>query len=84
MAHKIKFIDLYRVHTTAPKRRTKTMLIELPKTTQNSPETPQNTNNLSQKYNHNSIHVSRSILTSNNVAANQIDTKYSTENTKLL
>ena len=58
------FPNLYRVHTTAPKRRTKTMPIGLPKTTQNSPETPQYTNNLSEKDNHEPIHVSISILTS--------------------
>ena len=63
-AHKMTFLDLYRVHTTAPKWRTKTMPIGLPKTTQNSLETPQYPNNLSQKYNHDPIHVSKSNLTS--------------------
>ena len=60
----MKFPYLYTVHTTAPKWRTKTMPIGLLKTTQTSLETPQYPNNLSQKYNHDPIHVSRSNLTS--------------------
>ena len=64
MEHKIAFPNLYGDHTTAPKWRRKTMLIKLPKTTQNSPETPQYLNNLSKKYNHDLIHVSRSNLIS--------------------
>ena len=62
MSHKMKFLDLNRVHTKSPKWRTKTMPIKLPKTTQNSPEIPQYPNNISQKYNHDPIHVSSSNL----------------------
>ena len=47
MYHKMKFPNIYRVHTTTPKWRTKTMPIKLPKITQNSSETPQYPNNIS-------------------------------------
>ena len=60
----MKFPDLYIIYTAAPKRRTKTMLIGLSKITQNSPETPQNTNNLPKKYNHDKINIFSYILTS--------------------
>ena len=69
MSHKMTFPNLYRVHTT-PKWRTKAMPIGLLKTTQNSPKTPQYPNNLSQKYNHDPKHVSRSILTSKDLQYN--------------
>ena len=59
----MKFLDIYNIYTTAPKRRIKTMLIRLPKIAQNSSESPQKLSNLSQKYNHIQIHIFSSILT---------------------
>ena len=62
-AYKMIFPNFYNMHTIAPKRRTKTMLIGLSKIAQNSPESPQKLNNLTQKYNHIQIHIFSSILT---------------------
>ena len=64
MSHKMKFSDLYRIHTLTPKWWTKTMPIGLLKITQNRPKRLQYPDNLSQKYNPDQTHVSRSILTS--------------------
>ena len=62
-AYKMTFLDPYSLYTIVHKCRTKTMLIELPKLMQKCPKTPQNTNNLSQKFNHVPIHIFISILT---------------------